>query len=123
MYNEYSFNSKSNNLLYKSSIKRNDKSLGNIDDQYLINKIFEINSRETELFVSSDNLIAIKIIKTRTDNYNFDEKTFKDLNLSFSKSFFNDISNYYVQHLALKHKLQRNYKDLENFFREQVNIN
>ena len=73
--------------------------------------------------MSERNLIAIKIMKTRTDNYNFDEKTFKDLNLSFSKSFFNDISNYYVQHLALKHKLQRNYKDLENFFLEQVNIN
>jgi len=115
--------SKNNNLLYKSSIKRNNKSLGKIDDQYLINKIFEIDSKEIELLLSEDNLIAIKIIKTRTDNYNFDEKTFKDLNLSFSKSFFNDISNYYVQHLALKHKLQRNYKDLENFFLEQENIN
>ena len=115
--------SKNNNLLYKSSIKRNNKSLGKIDDQYLINKIFEIVSKEIELLVSEDNLIAIKIIKTRTDNYNFDEKKFKDLNLSFSKSFFNDISNYYVQHLDLKHKLQRNYKDLENFFLEQENIN
>ena len=73
--------------------------------------------------MSADNLIAIKIIKTRTDNYNFDEKKFKDLNLSFSKSFFNDISNYYVQHLASKHKLQRNYEDLENFFLNQENIN
>jgi hypothetical protein len=108
--------SKNNNLLYKSSIKRNDKTLGNIDDQYLINRIFEIDGREIELFVSAKNLIAIKIVKTRTDNYNFDEKKFKDLNLSFSKSFFNDISNYYVQHLASKHKLQRNYKDLEELF-------
>ncbi len=114
--------SKNNNLSYKSSIKRNNKSLGNIDDQYLINRIFEIDSREVELFVSANNLIAIKIIKTRTDNYNFDEKTFKDLNLNFSKSFFNDISNYYLQHLASKHKLQRNYEDLENFFKEE-NIN
>ena len=115
--------SKNNNLLYKSSIKRNNKTLGNIDDQYLINKIFEIDSREVKLFVSANNLIAIKIIKTMTDNYNFDEKTFKDLNLSFSKSFFNDISNYYVQHLASKHKLQRNYKELENFFLKQENLN
>ena len=73
--------------------------------------------------MSTNNLIAIKIIKTRTDNYNFDEKTFKDLNLSFSKSFFNDISSYYFQHLASKHKLQRNYEDLENFFLSQENIN
>ena len=72
--------------------------------------------------VSTNNLIAIKVIKTRTDNYNFDEKIFKDLNLSFSKSFFNDISNYYVQHLASKHKLQRNYENLENFFKQE-NIN
>ena len=109
--------SKNNNLLYKSSIKRNDKTLGNIDDQYLINRIFEKDSKEIELFESTDSLIAIKIIKTRTDNYNFDEKIFKDLNLSFSKSFFNDISNFYVQHLASKHKLQRRYEDLEKFFR------
>ncbi len=115
--------SKNNNLLYKSSTKRNDKTLGNIDDQYLINRIFETDSKEIELFVSADKLIAIKIIKTRTDNYNFDEKTFNDLNLSFSKSFFNDISSYYVQHLASKHKLQINYEDLENFFLKQGNEN
>ena len=115
--------SKNNNLLYKSSIKRTDKILGNIDDQYLINRIFEIDNKELEMFVSANNLIAIKIIKTRTDNYNFNEKTYKDLNLSFSKSFFNDISNYYVQHLASKHKLERNFEDLENFFLERENIN
>ena len=45
--------SKNNNLLYKSSIKRNDKTLGNIDDQYLINKIFEIDNKEIELLVSA----------------------------------------------------------------------
>ena len=115
--------SKNNNLLYKSSIKRKDKTLGNIDDQYLINRIFEIDSKELEIFVSANNLIAIKIIKTRTENYNFNEKTYNDLNLSFSKSFFNDVSNYYVKHLASKHKLEKNFEDLENFFRKQENIN
>ncbi len=113
--------SKNNNLSLKSSIKRKDKTLGNIDDQYLINRIFEIDNKELEILVSANNLIAIKIIKTRTDNYNFNEKTFKDLNLSFSKSFFNDISNYYVQHLASKHKLERNFENLENFFVGQEN--
>ncbi len=112
--------SKNDNLLHKSSIKRNDKTLGNIDDQYLINRIFEIDSRDIEFFVSASNLIAIKIIKTRIDNYSFEEKQFKDLNLSFSNSFFNDISNNYVQHLASKHKLQRNYEDLENFFKQEI---
>ena len=51
------------------------------------------------------------------------KKTFKDLNLSFSKSFFNDISNLSVQHLASKHKLQRRYEELEKFFLSQENIN
>ena len=107
---------KNNNLSSKSSLKRNDKTLGNIKDQYLITKIFDIDDNEIEYIVSGNNLIAIKVIKTRTDNYKFDKKTFKDLNLSFSKSFFSDISNFYVQHLASKHKLQRNHKELENYF-------
>ena len=56
-------------MLSKSSLKRNDKSLGNISDQYLITKIFEIENNEIEYIVSGDNLIAIKIIKIQTDNY------------------------------------------------------
>ena len=111
--------SKNNNLFSKSSIKRNDKILGNINDQYLINRIFEIENKEIEFFQSADKLIAIKVINTKTDNYKFDKKTFNNLNLSFSKSFFNDISDFYVQHLALKHKLQKNYEELENFFLKQ----
>ncbi len=113
--------SKNNNLLYKSSLKRNDKALGNTKDQYLITKIFEIENNKIEYIMSADNLFAIKVIKTRTDNYKFNKKTFNDLNLSFSKSFLNDISNYYVQHLASKHKLQRNYKELENYFVNEQN--
>ena len=83
----------------------------------------EINNKEIKLFTSSENLIAVKIIKTSTDNYKFSEKTFNDLNRSFSNSFFNDISNSYIQHLALKHKLQRNYEELEKFINiQQKNI-
>ena len=112
---------KNNNLSSRSSLKRNDKSLGNIRDQYLITKIFEIENDEIEYILSEDNLIAIKVIKTKTDNYKFNKITFNDLNLSFSKSFLSDISNFYVQHLASKHKLQRNYKELENYFVNQKN--
>ena len=79
--------SKNNNLSSKSSLKRSDKSLGNIKDQYLITKIFEIENNEIEYLMSEDNLIAIKVINTKTDNYKFNKKTFNDLNLSFSKSF------------------------------------
>ena len=113
--------SKNNNLSYKSSLKRNDEILGNIKDQYLVNKIFEIENNEIEYIVTADSIIVVRVIKTKTDNYKFNKKEFNDLNLSFSKSFLNDISNYYVQHLALKHKLQRNYKEIENYFFNQQN--
>ena len=85
--------------------------------------VLEVDNKGIELFVSADNLIAVKIIKIRTDNYKFDKKEFNDLNLSFSKSFFNDTFNLYVEHLASKHKLQKNYKELEDFFLQQKNIN
>ncbi len=113
--------SKNNNLSSKSSLKRNDKTLGNIKDQYLITKIFEIENNEIEYILSGDNIIAIKVIEAKTDDYKFDKKTFNDLNLSFSKSFLNDISDFYVQHLASKHKLKRNYNELENYFVNQQN--
>ena len=71
------------------------------------------------MFVISDNLIALKILRTKTNNYEFSKKKFDDLNSSFSKSFFNDISNFYIQHLAFKHKLQKNYEDLKNNFIKQ----
>ena len=73
--------------------------------------------------MSGDKLVALKVIQTRTDNYKFDKKTYNDLNSNFSKSFFNDISNYYVQHLALKHNLKKNYEELDNFFLKQENVN
>ena len=72
--------------------------------------------------VTENNLIAIKIVEIRTDDYEFNKNKFNELNRSFSKSFFNDISNIYVQHLALKHNLQRNYEELENYFINQENI-
>ena len=115
--------SKNNNLSYKSSLKRSDNSLGDIDDQFLINRIFEIDNKKIEFFKSANNLVVFKVIKTSIGNYKFDKKNYNDLNISLSKSFFNDISNYYVEHLASKHKLQRNYKELENYFINQGTIN
>ena len=111
--------SKNNQLSSRTTLSRDDKNLKNIKDQFLINKIFEIDNKEIKLFISDKNLIAVKVIKTRTNNYNFSKKKFNDLNQSFSKSFFNDISNFYIQHLALKHKLQRNYEEFENFINIQ----
>ena len=111
--------SKNNQLSSRTTLSRDDKNLKNIKDQFLINKIFEIDNKEIKLFISDKNLIAVKVIKTRTNNYNFSKKKFNDLNQSFSKSLFNDISNFYIQHLALKHKLQRNYEEFENFINIQ----
>ena len=115
--------SKNNKLSINSSIKRNSKSLGNLVDQNLISKIFEIKNNKLKLLVSEDKLVALKVIQTRTDNYKFDKKTYNDLNSNFSKSFFNDVSNYYVQHLALKHKLEKNFEELDNFFLKKENVN
>ena len=111
--------SKNNQLSSRTTLSRDDKNLKNIKDQFLINKIFEIDNKEIKLFISDKNLIAVKVIKTRTNNYNFSKKEFNNLNQSFSKSLFNDISNFYIQHLALKHKLQRNYEEFENFINIQ----
>ena len=111
--------SKNNQLSSRTTLSRDDKNLKNIKDQFLINKIFEIDNKDIKLFISDKNLIAVKVIKTRTNNYNFSKKEFNNLNQSFSKSFFNDISKLYIEHLALKHKLQRNYEEFENFINIQ----
>ncbi len=59
--------------------------------------------------------LAVKVLNTKVDNYQKDIEINNNLNISLSKSFFNDYSNYYIRNLASKHKLVRNYNDLENF--------
>ena len=107
---------KNNKLLLKASVKRNDNSLDDIKDQLLVNKIFEINNNTVNLLVSGEYLLAVKIKNTKIGDYKLDKKTYEELNLNFSKSFFNDFSNFYIQHLASKHKLKRNFQELENYF-------
>ena len=60
-------------------------------------------------------MLAVKINKTRIDNYKFSEKKYNELNVNFAKSFFNDFSNFYIQRLANKHKLQKNYEEINNY--------
>ncbi len=115
--------SKNNKLLSKTSIKRSDKNIEDVQDLTLINKIFEINNNEINILVSKDNLFAVKITNTKIGDYNFDKKTYEQLNISFSKSFFNDFSNFYLQHLASKHNLKRNYQELNKFFIQKENVN
>ena len=52
---------------------------------------------------------AVNILTQKTN-----QETTKKLNLSLSKSFFNDYSKYYIEILSEKHKLKRNYQQLEN---------
>ena len=40
-----------------------------------------------------------------------------------SRSFFKDFYNFYLQNLAVKHKLKRNYALIENFINNQEIVN
>ena len=109
---------KNNRVTFKSltAIKRNQKGLTKkIKDHLIINKIFEIKEKNLSFFNIKNGIIAIKNVNSKTADYKVNKETIKDINFSLSKSFFNDYSQYYIQILANKHKLKRNYKDLENF--------
>ena len=109
---------KNNRVTFKSltAIKRNQKGLTKkIKDHLIINKIFEIKEKNLSFFNIKNGVIAIKNVNSKTADYKVNKETIKDINFSLSKSFFNDYSQSYIQILAKKHKLKRNYKDLENF--------
>ena len=107
----------SNKQKLKSSsiISRNQQYLNDIKDNSLIFKIFEINNKEINFLNTIDGVVAAKIINRKVDDYKINNEINDKLNLSLSNSFFNDFSNYYVNNLAIKHKLVRNYLDLERF--------
>ena len=107
--------SKNENLKSNSTIKRNQKSLDNFSDNSLIFNIFEIDNKDINFLSTVDGVIAVKVKNRKVDNYEKNIEINNNLNLSLSKSFFNDYSNYFIRNLATKHKLVRNYIDLENF--------
>ena len=107
--------SKNENLKSNSTIKRNQKSLDNFSDNSLIFNIFEIDNKDINFLNTVDGVIAVKVKNRKVDNYQKNIEINNNLNLSLSKSFFNDYSNYFIRNLATKHKLVRNYNDLENF--------
>ena len=107
--------SKNENLKSNSTIKRNQKSLDNFSDNSLIFNIFEIDNKDINFLNTVDGVIAVKVKNRKVDNYEKNIEINNNLNLSLSKSFFNDYSNYFIRNLATKHKLVRNYIDLENF--------
>ena len=107
---------KKNKLSLSKSIKRDAQNFDKINDSYLINQIFEIDNNEIVFLVTNNSLIAVRVKKIRTDSYTFDEKQYNELNKNFSKSFFNDFSNFFIENLALKHNLVKNYKELDKYF-------
>ena len=108
-------NSKNQKLKSSSIIKRNQEYLSTIKDNSLTFKIFEINNKDINFLNINDGVIAIKIISRKVNDYKINQEINNNLNLALSKSFFNDFSNYYLNNLAIKHKLVRNYNDLERF--------
>ena len=58
---------------------------------------------------------AVKILNKKVGDYKKNKTVNNKLNMSFSKSFFKDFSNFYIENLATKHKLIRNYNEIEKF--------
>ena len=98
---------------YNGSIKRNGKKLNNIDDAYLINQIFEIKGNNISYINSKNKVFAVKVLKSKIDDYEFKKDLYDQINSSFSHSYFKDFANYYINHLSSKHNLKRSYEELE----------
>ena len=105
---------KKSKLSKNYSLKRNNK-LGDLNDPYLINEIFNIQNNENNYINFRNKILAVKLLDSKIDNYTFNKDDYQQLNLSFTQSFFNDFGNFYLNHLSSKHNLKRNYKDIENF--------
>ena len=99
------------------SIKRDSKKLNEINDIYLINQIFDISGDNIIYLNSQNKIIAVKILNTKIDNYVLDKQLYNQINSSFSKSYFNDFANFYINHLASKHDLKRNYVEMKNILK------
>ena len=109
-------NNKKTKFISLSNIKRDQKQLSKlVIDPLIINKVFEIKDKNINFFNTSNGTVGIKINNTKTAKYKINNETKNSINLSLSKSFFNDYSQSYLDILSIKHKLKRNYKNLENF--------
>ena len=105
---------KKSGLTKNYSLKRNNK-VGDLNDPYLINQIFNIQNNENNYINFRNKILAVKLLDTKIDKYTFNKDDYEQLNLSFTQSFFNDFGNFYLNHLSSKHNLKRNYKEIENF--------
>ncbi len=105
---------KKSKLSKNYSLKKNNK-LGDLNDPYLINEIFNIQNNENNYINYRNKILAVRLLDTKIDNYTFNKDDYQQLNLSFTQSFFNDFGNFYLNHLSSKHNLKRNYKEIEIF--------
>ena len=105
---------KKSKLSKNYSLKRNNK-LGDLNDPYLINEIFNIQNNGNNYINFRNKILAVKLLDSKIDNYTFNKDDYQQLNLSFTQSFFNDFGNFYLNHLSSKHNLKRNYEEIENF--------
>ncbi len=112
-----------NNLLSKINIDRSSKSINKINDTFLINEIFNIQNKEINYLQSKKFIVAVKILNVKTKKYDINKKIKNNLHLSLSQSFFNDFSIFYLQNLAIKHKLKRNITEIDKFLSNQEIIN
>ena len=97
-----------------ASIKRDSKKLNEINDIYLINQVFDISGDNVIYLNSQNKIIAVKLLNTKIDNYVLEKQLYNQINSSFSKSYFNDFANFFINHLGSKHDLKRNYVEMEN---------
>ena len=100
-----------------ASIKRDSKKLNEINDIYLINQVFDISDDNVIYLNSQNKIIAVKLLNTKIDNYVLEKQLYNQINSSFSKSYFNDFANFFINHLGSKHDLKRNYVEMENILK------
>ena len=100
-----------------ASIKRDSKKLNEINDIYLINQVFDISGDNVIYLNSQNKIIAVKLLNTKIDNYVLEKQLYNQINSSFSKSYFNDFANFFINHLGSKHDLKRNYVEMENILK------
>ncbi len=112
-----------NNLPLKSNVERSSKSIDKINDIFLINKIFDIENKDINYLRSQNYIFAVKVLNIKTKKYILNKERYNNLNTTMSRSFFNDFSNFYLQNLAIKHNLKRNYSEINNFINKQDLIN
>ena len=112
-----------NNLSSNINIERTTQSIGKINDALLIQKIFEIKNKEINFLNTPNHIFAVKLLDVKTKNYDLNKDKFDNLNLTLSRSFYKDFSSFYLQNLAVKHKLKRDFTVIDNILNSEETTN